>query len=56
MICHSVEEIFKHKGDQVAAIIVEPVPANMGVFLPEPGFLEGLREITLKYGAIANLR
>ena len=48
----SVEEIFKQKGDQVAAIIVEPVPANMGVFLPEPGFLEGLREITLKYGAL----
>ncbi len=48
----SVEEIFKLKGDQVAAVIVEPVPANMGVFLPEPGFLEGLRAITLKYGAI----
>jgi glutamate-1-semialdehyde 2,1-aminomutase len=48
----SVEELFKHKGDQIAAIIVEPVPANMGVFLPESGFLEGLREITLKYGAL----
>jgi glutamate-1-semialdehyde 2,1-aminomutase len=48
----SVEEIFKQKGDQVAAVIVEPVPANMGVFLPEPGFLEGLRELTLKYGAL----
>jgi glutamate-1-semialdehyde 2,1-aminomutase len=48
----SVEEIFKHRGDQVAAIIVEPVPANMGVFLPEPGFLEGLREITARYGAL----
>jgi len=48
----SVEEIFKQKGDQVAAIIVEPVPANMGVFLPESGFLEGLREITNKYGAL----
>ena len=48
----SVEEIFKQRGDQVAAIIVEPVPANMGVFLPEKGFLEGLRAITLKYGAL----
>ena len=48
----TVEEIFKAKGDQVAAIIVEPVPANMGVFLPEPGFLEGLREISFKYGAL----
>lgn len=48
----SVEEIFKQRGDQVAAIIVEPVPANMGVFLPEKGFLEGLRAITQKYGAL----
>ncbi|HJZ41285.1 MAG TPA: glutamate-1-semialdehyde 2,1-aminomutase [Bacteroidales bacterium] len=48
----SVEKIFKKKGDKVAAIIVEPVPANMGVFLPESGFLEGLREITHKYGAL----
>jgi glutamate-1-semialdehyde 2,1-aminomutase len=48
----SVEEIFKQKGDEVAAVIVEPVPANMGVFLPEPGFLEGLRDLTHKYGAL----
>jgi len=48
----SVEEIFQKQGDKVAAIIVEPVPANMGVFLPEPGFLEGLRDITRKYGAL----
>jgi glutamate-1-semialdehyde 2,1-aminomutase len=48
----SVDEIFKQKGDQVAAVIVEPVPANMGVFLPEPGFLQGLREITHRYGAL----
>jgi glutamate-1-semialdehyde 2,1-aminomutase len=48
----SVETIFKQRGDQVAAIIVEPVPANMGVFLPAPGFLTGLREITHKYGAL----
>lgn len=48
----TVEDIFKQKGDQVAAVIVEPVPANMGVFLPEKGFLEGLRSITQKYGAL----
>ncbi len=48
----SVEEIFSKHGNKIAAIIVEPVPANMGVFLPEPGFLEGLREITSKYGAL----
>jgi glutamate-1-semialdehyde 2,1-aminomutase len=49
---NSVEEIFKQKGDQIAAIIVEPVPANMGVFLPEKGFLEGLRSVTHQYGAL----
>ena len=48
----SMEKIFKQKGDQIAAVIVEPVPANMGVFLPEPGFLEGLREITNQYGTL----
>ncbi|MBI5602677.1 MAG: glutamate-1-semialdehyde 2,1-aminomutase [Deltaproteobacteria bacterium] len=41
-----VEEIFRTRGDQVAAIIVEPVAGNMGVVLPQPGFLEGLRRIT----------
>ncbi|HEY4784415.1 MAG TPA: glutamate-1-semialdehyde 2,1-aminomutase [Bacteroidales bacterium] len=49
---NSVEEIFKQKGDQIAAVIVEPVPGNMGVFLPEKGFLEGLRSITQKHGAL----
>jgi glutamate-1-semialdehyde 2,1-aminomutase len=36
----------------VAAIIVEPVAGNMGVIPPNPGFLEGLRELTVKYGAL----
>ncbi|MEW6296837.1 MAG: glutamate-1-semialdehyde 2,1-aminomutase [Thermodesulfobacteriota bacterium] len=36
----------------VAAVIVEPVPGNMGVVLPEPGFLPGLRELTRAYGAV----
>lgn len=49
---NSVSDIFKQNGDHIAALIVEPVPANMGVFLPEPGFLEGLREITERYGAL----
>lgn len=41
----------KHK-DDIAALIVEPVAGNMGVVLPKEGFLEGLREITLRYKAI----
>jgi glutamate-1-semialdehyde 2,1-aminomutase len=41
----------KHKG-KIAALIVEPVPANMGVVIPEDGFLEALRAITKKEGAL----
>ncbi len=48
----AVENLFVRTGDKIAAIIVEPVAANMGVVLPQKGFLEGLREITLKYGAL----
>jgi glutamate-1-semialdehyde 2,1-aminomutase len=47
-----VEEIFTLKGDQVAAVIVEPVAGNMGVVLPVPGFLEGLRRLTSQYKAL----
>ncbi len=48
----SVEKLFKEKANDIAAIIVEPVAGNMGVVLPEKGFLEGLRDITKKYGAL----
>jgi glutamate-1-semialdehyde 2,1-aminomutase len=48
----SVEALFKEKGKEIAALIVEPVPGNMGVFLPDNGFLEGLRDITKKHGAL----
>jgi glutamate-1-semialdehyde 2,1-aminomutase len=41
----------KNKG-KIAALIVEPIPANMGVIIPQPGFLEALREITKKEGAL----
>ena len=36
----------------VAALLVEPYPANMGLVLPEPGFLELLRELTTEHGAL----
>lgn len=42
----AVETTIKKYGDKIAAIIVEPIPANMGVILPKAGFLEGLRRIT----------
>jgi glutamate-1-semialdehyde 2,1-aminomutase len=41
----------KH-GPKVAAVIVEPVPGNMGVVLPDVAFLKGLRELTKKHGAL----
>lgn len=49
---NAVEKCFaQHKG-KIAAVIVEPIAANMGVVLPEPGFLAGLREITKRDGAL----
>lgn len=42
----AVEEAVERFGAQIAAIIVEPIAGNMGVILPEEGFLEGLRKIT----------
>jgi glutamate-1-semialdehyde 2,1-aminomutase len=47
-----VGEIFEAVGDEIACLIVEPVAANMGVVPPEPGFLEGLRDIALEHGAL----
>ncbi|MDE7312568.1 MAG: glutamate-1-semialdehyde 2,1-aminomutase [Eubacterium sp.] len=48
----SVRAYFEHAGDQIAAVLVEPVAANMGVVLPKPGFLEGLRSLCTQYGAL----
>lgn len=48
----SVERIFENQGKDIAAIIVEPVAANMGVVLPEDGFLQFLRDITNQYGVL----
>ncbi|MCL6610628.1 MAG: glutamate-1-semialdehyde 2,1-aminomutase [Peptococcaceae bacterium] len=47
-----LEGIFSAVGHDIAAVIVEPVPGNMGVVPPQPGFLRGLRNITEKYGAL----
>lgn len=48
----SVEELLECNPGQVAAVIVEPVAANMGVVLPEPGFLQGLRKLCDSSGAL----
>lgn len=48
----SVQNLFEANPGEIAAVIVEPVAANMGVVLPDEGFLPYLREITLQYGAL----
>jgi glutamate-1-semialdehyde 2,1-aminomutase len=48
----AVEELFRTYPQGIAAIIVEPVAANMGLVLPLPGFLEKLRKLTREYGAL----
>ena len=47
-----LEEIFQREGEEIACVILEPVAGNMGVVLPEDGFLQGVRRITEKYGAL----
>lgn len=48
----AVRQHFEAQGDQVACVIVEPVAGNMNLVLPEPGFLEGLRDLCTQYGAV----
>ncbi|MGO0060194.1 glutamate-1-semialdehyde 2,1-aminomutase [Brevibacillus fluminis] len=48
----SVRLAFETFGHELAAVIVEPIAGNMGVVPPQPGFLEGLREITRQYGTV----
>ena len=48
----AVEQTFAAHGDKIAAVIVEPVVGNMGCVPPAPGFLEALRELTARHGAL----
>ncbi len=48
----AVEQVFATRGDQIAAVIVEPVVGNMGCVPPVSGFLEALRELTTRHGAV----
>lgn len=48
----AVEEAFAKWEGQIAALILEPYPANAGLILPQPGFLNFLREITAKHGTV----
>jgi len=48
----SVREALETEGEQVAAIILEPIAGNMGVVPPKPGFLQGLRDLCDQYGVV----
>jgi glutamate-1-semialdehyde 2,1-aminomutase len=48
----AMREAFSKHGERIAAVVLEPVPGNMGVVLPAPGFLQGLRELTHRHGAV----
>ena len=48
----SVERLFAEHPEEVAAVIVEPIMMNVGICMPEPGFLQGLRDLCTKYGAL----
>jgi len=47
-----VERRFRQYPNQIAAVILEPIMMNVGMCMPRPGFLEGLREVTAKNGAL----
>src|SRR6187200_1245750 len=48
----ALEELFAAQGDEIAAVIVEAVPANAGLFLPKPGYVHLMRDLTAKHGAL----
>ena len=48
----AVETLFQARGEEIAAVLVEPVPGNMGVVPPVSGFLQGLRALTRRHGAL----
>jgi glutamate-1-semialdehyde 2,1-aminomutase len=48
----AVASLFARMGGEIAAVLVEPVAANMGVVAPRPGFLESLRDLTSRHGAL----
>ena len=47
-----LQQVFEKHGHAIAAIITEPVPANMGLILPEPGYLSFLKQLAHRYGAL----
>lgn len=48
----SVQALFEANPDAIACVILEPIAGNMGLILPKPGFLQGLRDLCDRYGAL----
>ncbi|MFO8057594.1 MAG: glutamate-1-semialdehyde 2,1-aminomutase [bacterium] len=49
---NALEHVFAEHGSEIAAVIVEPVAGNVGLLLPEPGFLDALRNLTTHYDSV----
>jgi glutamate-1-semialdehyde 2,1-aminomutase len=47
-----VERVFQEKGDQIACLIMEPAMMNIGIVVPQPGYLKRVRELCTKYGVV----
>ena len=48
----ALKAVFREKGSEIACVILEPVPANAGLYLPEPGYLESIRRLCSEHGAL----
>jgi len=48
----ALKTVFNQYGREIAAVILEPVPANAGLYLPEPGFLESVQQVCKEHGAL----
>jgi glutamate-1-semialdehyde 2,1-aminomutase len=48
----SLNAVFRDQGSEIACVILEPVPANAGLYLPEPGYLEAIRHLCTEHGAL----
>jgi len=48
----AIEEVFKKQGDQIAAVILEPIAGNMNLIVPSKEFLSAMRSLTSKHGAV----
>jgi len=48
----ALRDLFEQRGEQIAAVIIEPMPANNGLLLQRPEFLQALRELTREHGSL----